>query len=98
MLSLIRAREWVAAVTFGLILLVIVPLAAVGFSLDGIVMFLLCIAVLSGSFFGEWRDTWNTEREFSLARVFFRTFEWLSLAVAGYIILSVISSNAFAST
>lgn len=98
MLSLIRAREWVAAVTFGLILLVIVPLAAVGFSLDGIVMFLLCIAVLSGSFFGEWRDTWNTEREFSLARVFFHTFEWLSLAVAGYIVLSVISSNAFAST
>ena len=98
MLPLPRAREWLAAVTFGLILLVIVPLAAVGFSLDGIVMVLLCIAVLSGSFFGEWRDTWNTEREFSLARVFFRTFEWLSLAVAGYIILSVIGSNTITGT
>ena len=97
MLSLTRAREWLAAITFGIILLVIVPLAAVGFALDGIVMFLLCIAVLSGSFFGEWRDTWNTEREFSLARVFFRTFEWLSLAVAGYIVLSVIGSNVFES-
>lgn len=94
MSSLTRVREWLAAVIFGVILLVVVPIATVWFSLDGIIIFLLCIAVLSGSFFGEWKDTWSTERQFSLARVFFRTFEWLSLAVAGYIILSVIGVNA----
>lgn len=91
--SLLCAREWIAAAIFGIILLFIVPTTTVWLSLDGIVIFLLCIVVLSGSFFGEWQDTWNTERQFSLARVFFRTFEWLSLAVAGYIVLSVIGSS-----
>ena len=94
MLSLPRVREWIAAAIFGVVLLVAIPAAAALFALEGLIVLLLCAAVLSGSFFGEWRDTWNTERPFSLARVFFRTFEWLSLAVAGYIIFSVITSGA----
>lgn len=65
---------------------------------DLVVISALSIVVLFGSIFGELRETWNAGQQFSPARVFFRTFEWLSLAVAGYIILSVIGSNVIAST
>lgn len=91
-------REWIVASIISIALLVVVPTAITRLSLNPTVVLLFSIAALSGGFFGELRDTWNTERPFSFARVFFRTFEWLSLAVAGYIILSVIGSNTFAST
>ncbi len=90
-------REWIVTSIISTALLVIVPTAVIWLSLSPAVVSLFSIAALSGGFFGELRDTWNTERPFSFARVFFRAFEWLSLAVAGYIILSVISSNTFAS-
>ena len=94
MSSFSNTREWIAAAVFGAVLLAAVVVAIIGFSLDGIVVLLLAVAVLSGGLFGELRDTWNTERQFDPLRVFFRTFEWLSLAIAGYIILSVIGVNA----
>ena len=87
-------REWIAAVVCSIVLSVIAPIAVIGFSLDATIILVLAAAVLFGSIFGELRDTWNAERRFSAARVFFRTFEWLSLAVAGYVILSVIGSNS----
>lgn len=89
----LRNREWIYVFILSIALFVAVLTAAVGFSLDIATMSVLSLAVLFGSFFGELRDTWNTERQFSSARMFFRTFEWLSLAVAGYIILSVIGVN-----
>ena len=92
------SREWLVLVVCGVVLSVAIPIGVAGFSLDTIVIILLFVSVLFGSIFGELRDTWNAERPFSLVRVFFRTFEWLSLAVAGYIILSVIGSNAGTST
>ena len=93
MLGFIGSREWVAVAIISVALLTVLPMAIVWLSLNSAVILLFSIAALSGGFFGELRDTWNTERPFSLARVFFRTFEWLSLAVAGYIILSVIGTN-----
>ncbi len=86
-------REWLAVSIISAALLVIVPIALVWLSLNPTIIFLFSIAALSGGFFGELRDTWGTERRFSLARMFFRTLEWLSLAVAGYVILSVIGVN-----
>ena len=87
-------REWIAAVLFGVVLITAILAAVIGFSLDAIITFLLAAAVLSGGIFGELRDTWDTERRFSVPRAFFRTFEWTSLAVAGYIIFSVITNGA----
>ena len=81
-------------VVFLVIFLTVILTAVVAFSLDATVILLLASAVLFGSIFGELRETWQVEPPFSLERVFFRTFEWLSLAVAGYIILAVIGSNA----
>ena len=94
MLGFAGHREWIAAVVCSIVLSVVVPIAVIGFSLDATIILVLAAAVLFGSIFGELRDTWNAERRFSSARVFFRTFEWLSLAVAGYIILSVIGTNS----
>ena len=91
--SLFNFREWLTIAVFSVGLTTATFAAIVGFSLNPVTAFLLALAVLVGSTFGEFRDTWGTERQFSLARVFFRTFEWLSLAVAGYIILSVIGVN-----
>ncbi len=91
-------REWIVTSIISIALLVIVPTAITWLSLKPTVILLFSIAALSGGFFGELRDTWNTERPFSFARVFFRAFEWLSLAVAGYIILSVIGINLGTST
>lgn len=91
-------RERVVAAICGLALVLGILLVVNVFARDIGVISALSVVVLFGSIFGELRDTWSTERRFSLAKVFFRTFEWLSLAVAGYIILSVIGSNAFAST
>ena len=64
------------------------------FAHDIVIISGLSVVVLFGSIFGELRDTWSTDRRFSPARVFFRTFEWLSLALAGYIVLSVIGSDS----
>ena len=83
-------REWVVIATCGIVLTIAIPIVVTVFSLGAAIIIALSVVVLFGSIFGELRDTWSTERQFSLARVFFRTFEWLSLAVAGYIILSVI--------
>ena len=90
-------REGVYAAILAIALVVAVLTAAAGFGVNTAAVSVLALAVLLGSFFGEIRETWNTEQQFSLAKVFFRTFEWLSLAVAGYIILSVIGNNTFAS-
>ena len=86
-------REWIAVAIISIALLAIITSAIIWLSLNAAVVILLSFAVLSGGVFGELRDTWNGERQFSLPRVFFRTFEWLSLAVAGYIVLSVIGGN-----
>ena len=94
MLRFAGNREWIAVAIISVALLVIVPTAIIWLSLNPTAILLFSIAALSGGFFGELRDTWATERRLSLARIFFRTLEWLSLAVAGYIVLSVISSNA----
>ena len=94
MLRFAGNREWIVAFIISIALLVIVPTLITRLSLNPTVVLLFSVAGLSGGFFGELRDTWNTDRPFSFTRVFFRTFEWLSLAVAGYIVLSVISSNA----
>ena len=88
------SREWIAVYIIIAALLVVVPITVVWLSLSPVIILLFSIAALSGGTFGELRDTWDEERQFSLARVFFRAFEWLSLAVAGYIILSVIGVNA----
>ena len=98
MLRFTGNREWIVASIISIALLVIVPTVITRLSLNPTVVLLFSIAALSGGFFGELRDTWNTERHFSFARVFFRAFEWLSLAVAGYIILSVIGINLGTST
>jgi hypothetical protein len=90
--------EGVAVGAYGLVLAVAVANAIMGFALDVSIILVLSVAVLLGSIFGERRDTWSTDRQFSSARVFFRTFEWLSLAVAGYIILSVIGTNTDTAT
>ena len=98
MLRFRHLAEWAAVSTLAVALLIAIPVAAVVFALNASIIMLLSGAVLVGSIFGELKDTWNTDRQFSSARVFFRTFEWLSLAIAGYIILSVIGSNAGTST
>ena len=94
----LRNRERIYGSILATALFVAVLVAAVGFSMDMAAVSILSSAVLLGSFFGELRDTWNAERQFSTTRVFFRTFEWLSLAVAGYVILAVIGSNILTST
>ena len=83
-------REFIVVAVCGTVLTIAIPIVVTVFALDTAIIIALSSVVLFGSIFGELRDTWNTERQFSLARVFFRTFEWLSLVVAGYIILSVI--------
>ena len=93
MLRLAGNREWIVASIISIALMVIVPTAITRLSLNPAIVLLFAIAALSGGFFGELRDTWNTERPFSFTRVFFRAFEWLSLAIAGYIILSVIGAS-----
>ena len=93
MLRFAGNREWIVASIISIAMVVIVPTAITRLSLNPAVVLLFAIAALSGGFFGELRDTWNTERPFSFTRVFFRAFEWLSLAIAGYIILSVIGVN-----
>ena len=93
-----RDREGIYASFLVVALVVVVLTASVGFEVSMMPVSVLTLAVLLGSFFGEIRETWKTEQSFSPTRVFFRTFEWLSLAVAGYIILSVIGINTFAST
>ena len=98
MLRFASNQQWVAVYIIGIALLVIVPTAVFSLSLNPTIILMFSIAVLSGGFFGELRDTWATARRFSFARMFFRTFEWLSLAVAGYIALSVSSVNPSAST
>ena len=85
--------EKVAVAICGLVLVIAILFVVNVFARDLVIISALSVVVLFGSIFGELRDTWNAERPFSAARVFFRTFEWLSLAVAGYIILSVINSN-----
>ena len=94
MLRFIGNKEWAAVAVIAVGLLTVLPIAIFWLSLNTTIIFLFSVAALSGGLFGELRDTWNAERPFSLARVFFRTFEWLSLAIAGYIILSVIGVNA----
>ena len=93
-----HGREGIYASILVVALVVVVLTASVGFEVSMIPVLVLALAVLLGSFCGEFRETWKTEQPFSPTRVFFRTFEWLSLAVAGYIILSVIGSDTFAST
>ena len=96
-MAFFRNREWSYVSILYIALTVAVLTAVIGFSLAMVAMSVLSSAVLLGSFFGEIRDTWNTERRFSSARMFFRTFEWLSLAVAGYIVLSIIGVNGASS-
>ena len=93
----LRDREGIYASILAVALVVAVLIASVGFEVNMMAVLVLTLAVLLGSFFGEFRETWKTQQPFSPARVFFRTFEWLSLAVAGYIILSVIGSDTIAS-
>ena len=85
--------ERVVAAICGLVLVIAILFVVNVFARDLVIISALSVVVLFGSIFGELRHTWSAERAFSAARVFFRTFEWLSLAVAGYIILSVISGN-----
>ena len=93
----LRDREGIYASILAITLVVAVLTASVGFEVNMMAVSALALAVLLGSFFGEFRETWKADQPFSPARVFFRTFEWLSLAVAGYIVLSVIGSNVFES-
>lgn len=85
--------ERVAVAISGLVLVIAILFVVNVFAHDPVIISALSVVVLFGSIFGELRDTWNAERPFSAARVFFRTFEWLTLAMAGYIVLSVISDN-----
>ncbi len=94
MLRFAGNREGLAAVFSSIVVLVAIPVAVIWFSLEAATVAWLTAAVLFGGAFGELRDTWNGQRRFSPARVFFRTFEWLSLVTAGYIVLSVIGGNA----
>jgi hypothetical protein len=87
-----RERLVVAFCFLGLV--IAIPFAVNAFALDIVIVGALAVAVLSGSFFRELGDGWNVPGQFSWAKVFFRTFEWFSLAVAGYAILSVIGNNA----
>jgi hypothetical protein len=91
-------RERVVVAICGLAFVIAILFVVNMFARDLVVISALSIVVLFGSIFGELRDTWNSGRQFSPVRVFFRTFEWLSLAVAGYIILSVIGSNTITAT
>ena len=79
----------ICALAFVLAILLIVDV----FARDLVVISGLSLFMLFGGVFGELRETWNSNRPFSFARVFFRTFEWLSLAIAGYIVLSVIAGS-----
>ena len=90
------AGEWIPVGAISIAILVIVPAAIFWLSLNPAIIFLLSVAAISGGLFGELRDTWDSERRFSAARMLFRTFEWLSLAVAGYVILSIIGDNTTA--
>lgn len=87
------APEWIAIALVGVILLLAVVTAITAFALSGWPVIALFAFVLMGSVFGELREVWRSEIPFSSARVLFRTAEWGSLAVAGYIILSVIGVN-----
>ena len=85
--------EKVAVAICGLVLVIAIIFVVNVFARDPVIISALSVVVLFGSIFGELRETWNTDRPISGARIFFRTFEWLSLAVAGYIVLSIISGN-----
>ena len=90
--------ESVAVVLVSVALLLAIVTAVTAFALSGWPVVALFGFVLVGSVFGELREVWQSEAQFSSARVLFRTAEWGSLAVAGYIILSVIGVNAIAAT
>ena len=87
-------NEWVAVVLVSVALLLAILTAVTAFALSGWPIIALFGFVLMGSVFGELREVWRSDTQFSSARVLFRTAEWGSLAVAGYIILSVIGVNA----
>ena len=91
-------NEWIAVVLVSVALLLAVVTAVTAFALSGWPVIALFGFVLMGSVFGELREVWKSETQFSSARVLFRTAEWGSLAIAGYIVLSVIGSNPIAST
>lgn len=86
----------VALVSVALVLAIVTAVTA--FALSGWPVVALFGFVLMGSVFGELREVWRSEAQFSSARVLFRTAEWGSLAVAGYIVLSVIGDNPITSS
>ena len=91
-----RVGEWerVVVAICGLAFVLGIVFIVNVFGRDIVVISALSIVVLSSSIFGELRDKWNSTQPFSLARVFFRTFECFRLAAAGYIILTVIGNGA----
>ena len=54
---------------------------------------LVAVCVISGSAFAELKDTWKSgSQQFSVPRVLFRTAQWGTLAVAGYIVVQVLGN------
>ena len=53
---------------------------------------LVAVCAVVGSAFAELKDTWKSDsQQFSIPRVLFRTAQWATLAVAGYIVVQVLA-------